>query len=247
MLLYGHCCLLSGKRWIPIRQCAATAVTKRIANMHKASSNEEGLILLYLTKNWGVYHQSSLCLAGMTRLLLLLILLSTAAQAQNSDILLLRKGNRTIRSFFKGSQIEFYTQEKTFVSAVVDSIKRDSLFLLYYDAQMVPTAFGGMVLDTLGVYTMNFSLKNIYSFPARQRGFPLVTNGTLFMVGGAAYLALNIVNTLREKDPIFGQDNLPRVLGGAGAVALGWLLQNSHSTENKIGRKYKLKYLPIGG
>lgn len=180
-------------------------------------------------------------------LLFLLLLCTSAAQAQNSDILLLRKGNRTIRSFFKGSQIEFYTQEKTFVHGVVDSIKRDSLFLLYYDAQMVPTALGGMVLDTLGVYNMNYSLKNIYSFPARQKGFPLVTGGTLFMVGGAAYLALNIVNTLREKEPVFGKDNLPRVLGGVGAVALGWLLHKTHSTENRIGRKYKLKYLPMGG
>jgi hypothetical protein len=179
-------------------------------------------------------------------LLFLLLFCTIGGYAQTSDILLLRKGNRTVRSFFKGSQIEFFTQEKTFVHGVVDSIKRDSLFLLYYDARMVPTALGGMVYDTLGVYNMNFSLQDIYSFPARQKGgFPLLTQGTLFLVGGTAYLALNVVNTIREKEPVFGKDNLPRVIGGVSAVVLGTLLQKTRKTENKVGKKYTLKYLPM--
>ena len=178
--------------------------------------------------------------------LLFLLLFPTFVQSQDSDILLLKKNNRTVRHFFRGSQIEFYTTEGSFISAVVDSIRRDSLFLIYYDVQLMPTIGGGMAMDTLGNYPMKFSRQNIGSFPARQKGVSFFTNGTIFMVGGTAYLLLNIVNTLREKDPIFGKDNLPRVIGGAAATAFGYLLKSTRRTEYRIGRKYKLVYLPAG-
>ena len=67
------------------------------------------------------------------------------------------------------------------------------------------------------------------------------------MVGGGGYLVLNMVNTLREGDPPFGEENLPRVLGGAIAFTTGFLLHQLHKTktEYRLGKKYNLKYLPV--
>lgn len=180
-------------------------------------------------------------------LLVYLILLSPALKAQQSDILLLQKHNRTIRQFFVGNNIDFYTTEHMGVSAVIDSIKRDSLFLSQHDIRMMPTAIGTFAADTLAVYQLRFSIKNIYSFPATPRKFSFLTNGTLLMIGGGGYLLLNIINTIREGDPVFGEDNLPSVIGGTAAFAAGFLLNRLHASkaEYKLGKKYKLKYLPV--
>jgi hypothetical protein len=181
----------------------------------------------------------------MKLLLLLLLLVPGILHAQPSDILLLQKKQRTIRQFFAGSQIDFYTTEHMGVSAVVDYIKRDSLFLLQYDIKMMPNIFGTFAPDTLAVYKIQFSLKNIYSFPAKPKRFAFLTNGTLLMIGGSAYLAVNIINTLREHDPPFGKDNLPNIIGGVAAFAAGFLLHNAQTTEYKLGKKYQLKYLQV--
>lgn len=177
---------------------------------------------------------------------LLIFLFPVSLAAQQSDILLLQKNHRTIRQFFSGNNITFFTTEHMGVSAVIDYIKRDSLFLLQYDVKMVPNIFGTFSPDTLAVYNVNFSLKNIYSFPADPRKFAFITNGNLFMLGGGAYLVLNIVNTLREHDAPFGKDNMPNIIGGVTAFAFGFLLHKSQVTEYRLGRKYQLKYLPVG-
>lgn len=127
----------------------------------------------------------------------------------------------------------------------MDYIKRDSLFLLQYDIRMMPTMFGTLTPDTFAIYKIQYSLKNVYSFPATPRKFGLVTNGTLFMVGGAGYLLLNIVNTIHEKDAPFGKDNLPNIIGGVAAFGVGLLLNKTKPTEFRLGKKYQLKYLPV--
>jgi hypothetical protein len=177
---------------------------------------------------------------------LLILLFPISLAGQQSDILLLQKNHRSIRQFFPGTTITFFTTEHMGVSAVIDYISRDSLFLLQYDVKMVPNIFGTLSPDTLAVYKLQFSLKNIYSFPADPRKFAFVTNGNLFMLGGSAYLVLNLVNTLREGDPPFGKDNLPNIIGGVTAFAFGFLLHKTQVTEYRLGKKYSLKYLPAG-
>ena len=177
--------------------------------------------------------------------LLLFLFFPLTISAQQSDILLLQKHNRTIRQFFAGTTITFITTDGMGVSAFIDRIQNDSLYLLQYDIRMVPNYFGTYAPDTVAVYNLNFSLKNIGSFPANPRKFAFITNGTLFMIGGSAYLLLNMVNTIKEGEPPFGKDNLPNLIGGVSAVALGFILNKTQVTEYKLGKKYKLKYLPV--
>ena len=131
------------------------------------------------------------------------------------------------------------------VSAYIDRIQNDSLFLKQYDVKMVPNYFGTYAPDTVAVYDLNFSVKNIGGFPAKPRKFAFLTNGTLLMVGGGAYLLVNMVNTIKEGYPPFGKDNLPNIIGGVSAVAAGYLLSKTQVTEYSIGKKYKLKYLRV--
>lgn len=175
---------------------------------------------------------------------ILLLLLPVSLFAQQSDILLLQKNHRTIRRFFPGSTIDFYTTEHTGVSAVVDHIKNDSLFLLQYQTRMTPNYFGGFTPDTVAVYRVQYSIYNIYSFPVKPKAFGFITNGSLFMLGGGAYLFLNVVNTLRDHDPPFGKDNQPNIVGGAATFITGLLLNKTRRKEYRPGKKYKLKLLP---
>lgn len=155
--------------------------------------------------------------------------------------MVLKKKNKPVARFYKGTPMFFYTTESMPVTGVVDRITRDSIFLYQYQIQRVQRADGAVYPDTTGRFPMNFSIGNIGSFPAgKQRGRNLVTDGTLLMLAGGAYLVLNIFNTTREGDPPFGQENLPNVLTAAGVAGIGYLLKKSWPERWYIGSKYKL-------
>lgn len=182
----------------------------------------------------------------MAKLLLLLLFspLWGIAQDKPCDILLLKKGNKTIQKFFSGSTIVFYTTEGMNVFGTIECITNDSIFLYQQTIRRIPTPDGGIRFDTSNKYRLMYSIANIGSFPAgKQKGKNLVTDGTLLMVGGAGYLVVNLVNTTRQGDPPFGEENLPRVLAGAGAVAGGFLLRMLWPSRHFIGKKYQLQVL----
>jgi hypothetical protein len=178
---------------------------------------------------------------------LLLLLLPVFTTAQSSDILLLQKHNRTIRQFFAGNFIQFYTTEHQLISANIDSIRRDSLFLVQYDIRMVPNIFGTYAPDTTGRYQLLFSLANIGSFPANSKRINIFTNGTLLITGGSAFLLLNVINTLSSGDRLFAANNTGYLTLGATILAAGILqkLITVNSDEYRLGKKYHLKYLPV--
>jgi hypothetical protein len=166
------------------------------------------------------------------------------AQEQSCDILLLKKGNKTVAKYFSGNYIAFYTTDGMPVNGTITCIKNDSIFLIQFQVQHIQTPLGGIRLDTSGRYRLQFSLANIGSFPAgRQRGKNLITDGRLFMVAGAGYLAVNLINTTRQGQPPFGSENLPRVLASSAAVLTGFLLSKSWPNRWTIGRRYSLKVL----
>jgi hypothetical protein len=186
-----------------------------------------------------------LCLKSMIRLLLLFFLfLANTSIAQTSDILLLKKKNRTVGHFFAGAPISFISKDGKQVSGTIDSLVRDSIFMTSQTEHMAPNMFGGYSPVKGPAYQMQYAITDISGFPIKHRKWGLITSGTLFIVGGSAYLVLNIVNTLREKQPLFGSDNLPRIVGGLSAVTLGLILRYTQRTSIVLGKKYQLIYLP---
>jgi hypothetical protein len=178
--------------------------------------------------------------------ILLLFFFPLAAQSQlgKSGFLVLKKGNKTVGRYYTGNTMQFYTTESMPVSGVVDRITADSIYLYQYQIRRMQRADGAVIFDTTGRFPLSFSIANIGSFPAgRQKGKNLLTNGTLLMIGGAGYLVVNMVNTVREGDPPFGEDNLSNVLIATGAVATGFLLKKSWPSRWYIGKKYKLQVM----
>ena len=159
-----------------------------------------------------------------------------SALAQKSDILMLQKHQRTITNYYAGSNISFFTTDRMPVSGVIDSLKRDSLFLTQYDVRRFMTAQGASYIDTTGKFRMAFSVANIGYFPYTGRQ-PQSFWGRLLMLGGGGFLLVNMVNTLRVNEPPFGKDNLPRVLGALGAVAFGGRFAGHPERPGEAGRQ----------
>jgi hypothetical protein len=173
-----------------------------------------------------------------------LIPLAGLAQTGGFDILILKKRTKTIAKYFSGQSITFYTTEGMPVTGQIEYIRNDSIFLINYSLQRIQRADGGVFIDTTGKFKMEFSLKNIGSFPAfRLKGKNLITDGSLFMLGGFGFLGLNLFNVIRDGDPPFGKDNLPNVLTGAGITAGGFLLKKAWPKRWFIGSKFSLQVL----
>lgn len=182
----------------------------------------------------------------MAKILLFIFFIPFVLRAQEGpcDILLLRKGNKTIQKYYAGSTIMFYTKEGQAISGNIDCIKNDSIFLTQQTVRRIQTAEGGFRFDTSNKYRLMFSIANIGSFPSgKQRGKNLLTDGTLLMLGGAGYLVLNLVNTTRQGDSPFGEENLPKVLASAGAVVVGFILKKAWPSRSTIGKKYDIQVL----
>jgi hypothetical protein len=182
----------------------------------------------------------------MLKILLFLLItpLTLPAQEGPCDILLLRKGNKTIHKYFSGSPIMFYTTEGMSVSGTVDCITNDSIFLSQQTIRRIATPEGGVRFDTSNKYKLMFSIANIGSFPAgKKKGKNLLTDGTLLVLGGAGFLVVNLVNTTRQGDPPFGEENLPKVLAATGAVVAGFLLKLAWPSRSYVGKKYQLQVL----
>lgn len=182
----------------------------------------------------------------MDKLLSLTLLFSTSifANPNPCDILILKKGNQSIKKYFSGSEIAFYTTGGMPVSGTIDCIRNDSIFLTQVQVRRYQTPDGALRSDTSARYKLQFSIANIGSFPAgRQPGKNLVTDGTLLTIGGAGFLVVNLVNTTLQGDPPFGEENLPKVLAATGAVFAGFLLKKAWKTRWVIGKKYQLEVL----
>ena len=175
----------------------------------------------------------------------LLLLLPMAVHSQRGDILLLQKNHKTIRTWFTGSNIDFFTTDHTPISANIDSVKNDTIYLGQYEVRLKSSAYGTTIRDTIFKYNLVFSLSDIYSVPASRQRFGVLGSGLILKVAGAGYLTLNIINTLAEGEEILGDDNIPRLALGASLLAAGVIQGMIHHRrqEYRIGKKFHFKSL----
>ena len=177
--------------------------------------------------------------------LLLLLIFPLATYSQPGDILLLQKNHKTVRTWFTGSNIDFFTEDHTPVSGNIDSIRNDTLYLAQYEVRFHTNAYGTTVRDTIFKYALVFKLSDIYSVPAKRKRSNVLGTGLLFTVAGLGYLTLNIINTIAEDEAVFGEDNIPRLVLGSSLVVAGMIQRMIHHKreEYRIGKKYRFKTL----
>jgi hypothetical protein len=186
--------------------------------------------------------------ATMARLLFILsfLFITTSGLAQASDFISIRKkNNRTVKTYFPGVAIKFQTTFFRMVEGQIVQIKNDSVFVKQWDIRIVPTSLGVTVVDTAGSYitTVHYKEIKVVYWDKRKKLHEFITDGSLLMIGGTGYAALNVINGAYLKEPITDSRNL-RSLGTAlGAAGTGYLLSRLNRKEAKFERKYRVYYI----
>jgi hypothetical protein len=175
-------------------------------------------------------------------LLLLTFLVCTGHLFAQNDVLVFRKGNKRIKTFMTGSNITFQLTNYQWIQGDITAIRNDSFFVKQYILRQ-SYAWGAATLDTAYMNIAGFSLQDVLKLPRKPAG--LLSNGSLLMIGGGGYTVLNVVNTLGQKEPVFGKENRGRLLSGVGTFMAGLLLNIFQPRDYVMGGKYQLHYIHI--
>lgn len=170
----------------------------------------------------------------------LLLFLSVQVFSQASDFIVVKKRNdRTIKTFFPGIPISFVTVDGRQAGGMIASIRNDSIFVKEWDVRPMLNGFGIPVVDTVAVYLNGYHYKEIGKVDVSDRmGFSQVTIGRLLTIGGGGYIALNLINGAIQHDPVTSKKNLTSLGIAAGAVGVGILANYIRKHKNKYHVEY---------
>ena len=169
----------------------------------------------------------------------------TAILSQPSDFIVVKKDQRTVKSFFAGSTISFET-DRGYYSGQIISIKKDSLFINQYDIRQRPTNLGVYVLDTVATYRLAFNYKEILKIEKqKKRGFDWSSSGGNLLGGGILITAVGLGSWVFTKAGTPSHASPALVIGGAALAGVGYLLLRSNNAGYTIGKKYQLQYIRV--
>lgn len=178
---------------------------------------------------------------GLPLSILLVLCFMGTTMAQPSDFITLKKRGKTIKTFFKGSTVEFSAINGSSYRVVIDDIRHDSLFVTEYIIVQMPTRLGVYVLDTATRYHYQFHYKDIRAIHYEKKGFNFRNSGYSLMGGSALLLVGSGVSYLADRDKFS-----PALLGAAAGLGLvGYLLTRLQITNFVIGKKYSLQYIAV--
>ena len=95
------------------------------------------------------------------RVFILLLFVASAVHAQPSDFIILKKKDKTIRSYYAGTQIEFVTSSGAYRNALINRIVHDTIYLQEFLVRRIPTQLGFYITDTLGSYRFAYHYNEI--------------------------------------------------------------------------------------
>ena len=123
-------------------------------------------------------------------LLLSLFLFNTfSALSQSSDFLLLKKKDKTLHSYYPGSNIEFTTVNNIYRNGVISSLHNDSIFISEYLVRQLPTTLGTVIYDTAGSFRFAYPYRDIAVVgPKSKKGFDFKSSGYSLFGGGILLL-----------------------------------------------------------
>lgn len=191
----------------------------------------------------------------MLRLILpiLLISFSLMAFAQPSDYIVIKKrNNRTLKTYFPGIFISAVTYTGFTLSGIIKQIKNDSVFIEQQEVRQVPTQFGVPALDTI-VYTIRLHYEEIRAFyytsnkassgSGMKRSFVGGKLPRIMLLGGAGFIVLELINTAYRNESLSDGNKLTVLAIAAAVAATGFLWQHLQNRSTDAGTKYKVVYV----
>ncbi len=178
------------------------------------------------------------------KLLLFFILITTGLQAQE-DFILIKKRYKTVERFTKGYFINCQLKNEQWVSGYIQQIKDDSIFIRPFQEQYYVNRWGLISIDTGYLDKWGFAVKDISAIPRKNQSLGFIKNGSFLQIGALGYAALNIINGIAYKEPLFKNGNQNKLAIAAGVFAAGKVLQWNYSTILRIGKKYRIEYIQL--
>jgi len=163
--------------------------------------------------------------------------------AQN-DLLILKKNNRNVESFFPGSEIDFSTADRYF-EAYVTAVKNDSVFLVQYTIQRILTTLGVYISDTVSEYHYGMNYHSIISIGKKRKGFDLNASGSALFGGGILLTTAGLITWIFSKPHTQYYASKQLVIGAAALAAVGYFLMKSGNKTMTLGKKYTLNYIKM--
>jgi len=176
-------------------------------------------------------------------LLFIVLLLGNQAFAQPTDVLLLKKNNKTIKRFYSGSNIEITTNKGVYLTAAINTIKNDTLFLKQYVVRQVPTQLGVFILDTVTTYYYKYHYNEIKAIGKTGRRFNLSASSASLLGGGILLTLAGGVVYLVDRDNF----SPSLMIASASLAAVGYVMGKTTGKGMIIGKKYSLGYLELSG
>ncbi len=178
----------------------------------------------------------------MKPILPILLLITATSFSQSADFIQLKKNNKTITSYYSGMNIAFTSESGSFINAMINGIKNDTLYLQEFIMHYLPTNIGTYIVDTVGSYRYKYHYNQIIAIGRKEKtNFNVKGSGAALLGGGAVLtLASGIIYVADRK-----KFSAPLLLASIGLGTLGYFMAKGtkHGSAMPVGKKYKLVYM----
>ncbi len=179
----------------------------------------------------------------MKIILFLVLLFSGSCYSQTADFIVLKNKNKTVKTYYAGTDIGFTALNGAYISAHINGIKNDTLFLQEYVLRYLPTTIGTYILDTVGSYRYKFHYNQIKIMGRQQKkGFNTKGSGASLFAGGILLTLASGVVYLVDRDKF----SAPLLIASTTLAVAGYFMAKSGGGGFVIGKKYKLIYMDMG-
>jgi hypothetical protein len=190
----------------------------------------------------------------MKELTLISILLFSFFNSYSQQaILLFKKKNITMQSFWVGSTIAFQGRDKQWQKGEITRIQNDSFFI-----RPTVVRYNLLTTDTFYYNISGFSVSDVYAMPKRgvlidykdgefqisrsggHQHWYWIKSGWIFRVAGAGYAGLIVANGLIDSD-LSISDSKTQLGIAAGIFLVGVLLKKIYKLTVRTGKKYHME------
>ena len=159
-----------------------------------------------------------------------------------TDFIVLKKNDRTLKTLFAGSEVSFTTPLR-YYSGRIDAVEKDSIYLLEYDVRQIPTNLGVYILDTVTTYRTGIYYRDILKIQNKRKGFNLAASGGSLLGGGILLTTIGLGTWIFTKSGDQYHASPKLVIGSAILGAAGYALLKMKGNNYPIGKKYQLQYI----
>ncbi len=181
----------------------------------------------------------------MNRLFVLLALLTLhpATNAQLNGIIVLKRNNTTLQRYFEGKSIEFINSYDQPISGLITKVVKDTLYLRFLDIRQGVNYWGLPTMDTLKEVPLAYAFSDIKTVIVHRTHLNYVADGVVLIAAGVALLVVSAVNTAYFKEPIRDVASAGDLIGAGALAALGAWLITLQTKHYHLGGRFHLDYI----